>query len=182
MRSSFAIQSDGQEDVMAADGSWSIDPQRSRIGFVASHVFGLGRVKGTFAGFSGQITVEGGELTAARAAIAATGVATGSARRDADLRSPAFLDVESHPEIAYAATEVESEGDGRYRMSGALTVKGNSAEVPLNVKLTESGETELHLRALGTFNRRNVGVTPGAKGVIVGRLIGVEIEVVASRR
>ncbi len=168
---------------MALDGSWTFDPEQSRIGFVASHVFGLGRVTGTFSDFSGEITTSGGQLASARVVIGASSIETGNPRRDADLRSRAFLDVEAHPEIHYAMSAVESGGDGRHRLVGTLTVKETSLEVPLNAKLLDDGSGDvLHARALATFNRRAAGITPGAKGLIVGRLVGVEIEVVASRR
>ncbi len=167
---------------MIDDGTWSIVPTESRIGFVASHVFGLGRVTGGFSDFSGQITTADGVIASANVTIAAASVATGNDRRDADLRSPTFLDVEAFPEITYVTTDVAPEGDGRYRIAGTLTVKGNAAEVPLNAKVSDDSTPDtLVARALATFNRRAVGVRPGAKALVVGRLVGVEIEVTARR-
>jgi polyisoprenoid-binding protein YceI len=164
-----------------ADGTWSIDAARSRIGFVASHVFGLGRVTGSFSDFSGQITTLAGAIASAQVTIGTDSISTGNDRRDTDLRSPAFLDVESHAEISYATTEVEHEGDGRYRIVGTLTARGTSAEVPLNAKLVDASDGALRARALATFNRRALGITPGARSLVVGRLVGVEIEVLAAR-
>lgn len=143
-------------------------------------MLGLGRVTGSFSHFSGEIVTAGGAIASASAVISADGIATGNDRRDADLRSGAFLDIEAHRDIRYATNAIEPQGEGRYRVSGTLTVRGNSAEVPLNAKVDEGGAGELRVRALGTFNRRAVGVTPGAKAMIVGRLIGVELDLIAT--
>jgi polyisoprenoid-binding protein YceI len=166
---------------VVADGTWSIDAARSRIAFVASHVFGFGRVTGSFSDFSGEITTLAGAIASAHVTIGADSISTGNDRRDADLRSPAFLDVESHAKISYVTSELQHEGDGRYRIVGTLTARGTSAEVPLNAKLVDASGGVLRARALATFNRRALGITPGARGLVVGRLVGVEIEVLAAR-
>ena len=58
---------------------------------------------------------------------------TGQPQRDAHLRSADFLDVENHPRITFKGTQVEVAGARDYILRGALTIRGVSREVELNV-------------------------------------------------
>jgi polyisoprenoid-binding protein YceI len=82
------------------------------------------------------------------------------------MRGPAVLDVERHPDIAFASTAVSADGPPppggdaprprRLRVKGTLTLKGRATEieVPLEVHtgadgLRAGGTVELKLRTLG---------------------------------
>jgi polyisoprenoid-binding protein YceI len=79
---------------------------------------------------------------------------------DERMRGPEVLDVERHPEIAFASSGVEVESLGgerrRARVHGELTLKGRrvAVEIPVEVStdgdgIVATGERELELRALG---------------------------------
>ena len=55
--------------------------------------------------------------------IATASLDTGSADRDAHLRSPDFLDVERYPEMVFVSTRVQQVDDDVYRVTGDLTIK-----------------------------------------------------------
>ena len=64
--------------------------------------------------------------------------ATIAAVRDNDLRSSNFLEVEKYPVITFKSTSVEPAGTDRFRLTGDLTIKGNTRPVTLDV--TRYGE------------------------------------------
>ncbi|NIJ12434.1 polyisoprenoid-binding protein YceI [Saccharomonospora amisosensis] len=106
-------------------------PGRSTGSFTTSHLFGLGKVRGSFRIEDGLIRVTdpvGG--SSARATIAAASVDTGNSARDSMLRSPTYLDTAAHPHITFASTRVE-EIEGTWLLHGRLTVRARSGSVEL---------------------------------------------------
>lgn len=93
-------------------GIWDIDPGHSEVSFTVPHMM-VSKVRGRFGKFSGQI-VTGEELTGSSvtATVEAASVDTGNERRDRDLRSAGFLDVETHPFWTFRSTCVRIDGDG----------------------------------------------------------------------
>jgi polyisoprenoid-binding protein YceI len=67
--------------------------------------------------------------------IDASSIDTGVADRDAHLRSADFFDVERYPEITFKSTGVTQTGTDRLRVDGALTIKGVTREVALDVEV-----------------------------------------------
>src|SRR5712691_2383883 len=65
--------------------------------------------------------------------IDAAAIWTGQPQRDAHLRSADFLDVENHPRITFKSNQIEVAGARDYVLRGALTIRGVSREVELNV-------------------------------------------------
>src|SRR5580704_3292800 len=91
-------------------GTWTIDPVHSEVGFTVRHLM-VSKVRGNFKNFEGTITVAGNPLESkAEATIDATSIVTGDENRDAHLRSADFFDIEKHPKITYAATNVQAKG------------------------------------------------------------------------
>src|SRR3954466_5623536 len=65
---------------------------------------------------------------------------TGDTQRDAHLRSADFFDVEKYPAASFRSTKVEVAGEGRYRVTGNLTVHGITQPVVLDVSYEGSGK------------------------------------------
>ena len=81
-----------------AAGTYRLDPQASTIGFATRHMFGLGRVTGTFRLISGEITIADPVTSStASAVIDAASFQTGSGARDKDIKSANFLHAGEHP-------------------------------------------------------------------------------------
>ncbi|GGS69760.1 YceI family protein [Nonomuraea spiralis] len=109
-------------------GRYEIDTENSGIHFTTRHLFGLGRVRGTFDIKAG--TVEVAEPLAdsrVRVEIDAASFHTGNHQRDEAVRSPRFLDTARHPTITFAA----GGGADGTTLTGTLTVAG--AEHPLTL-------------------------------------------------
>lgn len=169
-------------------GTYTIDPAHSRIGFVARHAM-VTKVRGSFDEFSGTATTEAGlknasiELTAQVASID-----TRNAERDAHLRAGDFFEAEQYPTIDFRSTQVEALDDETLRVTGDLTIKGVTKPVTIdfefggeaqdpfgNVRIGFDGET--------TINRADFGITFNAAletgGVLVSDKIRLEFEISA---
>jgi polyisoprenoid-binding protein YceI len=165
-------------------GTWSIDPTHSRIGFMAKHLM-VTKVRGSFKDFSGTITVaEPIEKSSVSVEMAAASIDTGTADRDAHVKSGDFLDVENFPTITFSSTAVRQEGSD-FRVDGDLTIVGVTKPVTLDVEFDGEatdpwGNTKAGFTASTTINREEWGLTWNAAlesgGVLVSKDIKIEIE------
>ena len=140
-------------------GTYALDPARTRIAFVTRHMFGLARVKGTFALESGTVTVgDPAEASSVEAEIRAASFSTRNPLRDVQVRSRLWLNTKQHPRISFRSDRV-THGDHEGRLSGTLRVRGHAA--PLELVLTEltSDGSTLTIRAKGEVDRYAQGVT-----------------------
>lgn len=138
------------------DGVWTVERQRSEIGFAVKDMWGLRTVRGVFRTYDGSLHARAGELT-----IEAASLDTGDARRDRHLRSPAFFDVERHPRIMFAATADTA------TISGELTI--GSARVPLEIPVdVEHTADTLRLEGRASVSRKAAGLDWNMLGMIRG--------------
>src|SRR5437879_44393 len=113
---------------------WTIDPAHTTIAFSVRHMM-VSNVRGKFAKFSGSVDGDAAHPTAAKiaATIEAGSIDTANEKRDAHLRSDAFLDVAKFPTIAFASMKIEKVSDTKYKITGDLTLHGVTKEVVLDV-------------------------------------------------
>jgi len=114
--------------------TWFFEPGHTAAMFRARHMM-VTYVRGHFKNVSGLLVFdpENPTQSSADVAIDAAAIWTGQPQRDAHLRSADFLDVENHPRITFKGTQVEVAGARDYILRGALTIRGVSREVELNV-------------------------------------------------
>jgi polyisoprenoid-binding protein YceI len=174
-------------------GDYDLDVANSRIGFAARYAM-VSTVRGYFAKFSGRVTLAGDDLTASTAQIrvATASLTTGQAQRDAHLRSPDLLDVETWPELSFASTGVTAvDSDGRFRLAGELTVCGTTR--PLDVELGLTAEATDHrglnlvgFQGEGRLSRADFGLRWNALletgGVLVGDEVDLSFDIALIRR
>jgi polyisoprenoid-binding protein YceI len=120
-------------------GVWQLDPMHTQVEFAVKHL-GMMTVRGHFADVqaSGDINVEHPERSSLEVVIKTASIRTHDERRDNDLRTSSFLDVENHPTITFKSTKIEAAGADRYTMTGDLTIKGNTR--PVTLAVTKYGE------------------------------------------
>ena len=133
---------------LLAPGLWLLDATASTASFTA-HELGLITVRGTFPLVEGWVDVdEHGVPVAAAGSLDPAGVQSGNARRDADLRSKRFLDVEAWPLIRFSADDIRPAGpsgsDG-WTMAGTLEVKGHHVPLAWSVTAGERIEASVEL-------------------------------------
>ncbi|HEX6888820.1 MAG TPA: YceI family protein [Candidatus Nanopelagicales bacterium] len=178
-------------DYSPYQGTWAIDPTHTRLGFVARHAM-VAKVRGQFDDFAGTITIDAANPSASTAQVTVqlASVNTGTADRDAHLRSADFFDVEQNKEMTFTSTGVKQDGD-EFVMLGDLSIKGVTRPVELtleptgvatdpfgNVRAGFEGETELSRKDFGlTWN-----VALEAGGVLVSDTIKVQLDVSAVKQ
>jgi polyisoprenoid-binding protein YceI len=112
--------------------AWTIDTAHSTVSFNARHM-GLAKVRGVFDRFDGEIEGDPQDITSARGRfdVDLASVDTGNDDRDAHLRSADFFDVEKHPKMTFVSKAIEPAGEGVYKVTGDLTIKGVTKPVEL---------------------------------------------------
>jgi polyisoprenoid-binding protein YceI len=140
-------------------GTYRLDPTASEITFDTKHLFGLGKVTGTFGIESATIEVASPpEKSSVRASVDARSFASGSATRDKQVRSKKFLNAEEFPAITFASTELHRV-DGDWVLEGELTARGRSQPVSLQVTESVPGEDSVALVATTRVDRYAHGIT-----------------------
>lgn len=159
-------------------GIYAVDTARSTITFHTRHMFGLGRVRGSFAVRSGHVEIAASpERSAAAAEIDAGSFRTGNGTRDGAVRSARYLDVERHPAIRFVSGEVTA-ADGGWELHGTLTVREVSRHVRLAVERCAFADGVLAARATTRLDRFDFGLT--AQRGMTGRHLDLVLDVVAA--
>ena len=172
-------------------GEYTVDVAHTRIGLRARHAM-VTTVRGAFTEFSGTAHLDVAEPAASSVAlrIATASIDTGTADRDAHLRSPDFLDVERYPEMVFVSTAVAQVDDDVYRVTGDLTIKDVTRSVSIDFSLTGSaldpfGNTRVGFEGALAIKRSDWELTWNTMldtgGVLVSDRIQVEFDVSAIR-
>jgi polyisoprenoid-binding protein YceI len=166
-------------------GTYVIDPAHTTIGFVARHLM-VTKVRGAFREYAGTITIgQDVASSTAEATIQTASIDTGTADRDAHLRSGDFFDAETYPTLSFTnAKVVEQDGDD-FVVEGDLTIKDVTRRVSLKVELDgvaqdPFGNTKLAVTAKTEIDREDFGLTWNVAlesgGVLVSKKVTIEIE------
>ena len=153
----------------AAD-TYQIDPVHSFASFSIGHL-GIGFVRGFFSEISGTITSD--EEDAAKDAVNVTirtaSVNTHVDKRDEDLRSPNFLDVEKYPTMSFKSTAVTRKGDA-YTVTGDFTLHGVTKPITATARRLGAGKDPWGGYRTGyvadfSANRSDYGMTHDLAGI-----------------
>lgn len=179
--------------VLAHADNWQIDPAHTNVEFTVRHMM-ISNVKGQFQKTSGTITTNGNDPTSAKidTTIDATSINTRVDKRDAHLKSPAFLDVDKFPTITFKSTKVEADGPGKWKVTGDLTLHGVTKPVVLEVESTGTpitdpmGNTRAGASATTKISRKDFGLTWNQPletgGVMVGDEVAISIDLEAIKK
>jgi polyisoprenoid-binding protein YceI len=169
--------------------NWTIDAAHSGINFSIRHMV-VSKVRGRFAKYQGTLQIDDNDLTRSviEATIDASSIDTGTAQRDAHLRSADFFDVEKFPELRFRSQRIEKLEDARYRVIGALTIRDITREVALDVEYGGQakdpwGNQRMGFIAKTALDRKDFGLGWNqlleTGGVLVGDRVEIELEVQA---
>lgn len=172
----------------SAETTWIIDPSHTSVQFAVRHLM-ISTVRGEFAEVSGTVVAHDEDLTRStvQATINASTIDTREAKRDQHLRSADFLDVERFPTITFVSRKIAPAGDGRWKMTGNLTLHGVTREVVVDVEAPgtrvkdPAGKTRAGARATTRINRKDFGVVWNKSldggGIAVGDDVDITIDV-----
>lgn len=162
-------------------GTWTIDAAHSELGFVARHLM-VTKVRGSFKDFEGTVKV-GDQITDSQVSAVAqiASIETGSADRDAHLKSADFFDVENNPTMSFVSTEVTADS-----LTGDLTIKGITKPVTFDLEFTGLatdpwGNQKAGFEASADINRKDWGlewnVALEGGGVLVSEKIKINLDI-----
>lgn len=173
---------------------WNVDVAHSQVEFAVKHMM-ITKVRGRFAAVGGAVVLDEAEPSRSRVEveIEAASIDTRQEDRDAHLRSPEFLDVETHPTLTFRSTRVERltlESGSAFRVIGELTIRGVTREVTLDAvyegrgtdpwggeRVAFSAETAIDRRDFGL--EWNQALETG--GILVGNEVRIQLDVQAVR-
>jgi polyisoprenoid-binding protein YceI len=145
-------------------------------------------VRGEFEKFRGEATYDAAhpEATRIEATIDVASINTREAKRDADLRSALFFDVENHPQMTFVSKRTRASGDGNLEVTGDLTLRGTAREVTLSVRDIRGpqadmcGNPRIGATASTQIKRSEFGMTWNKAletgGVVVGDVVTITLE------
>jgi polyisoprenoid-binding protein YceI len=144
-------------------GTWNVDAAHSKVGFAVKHM-GVATVRGEFGEFEGSL-VFGDDLASSTASgtVKTASVDTNQEPRDEHLRSADFFESETYPEISFASTSIEKIDDETVKITGDLTMHGETHPIELEAELGgvetgPQGETRTGLEVTGTLSRKEWGM------------------------
>src|SRR6185437_6021945 len=134
-------------------GVWTLDRDRSSVGFKIKNFWGLLNVKGRFTDVNadGQITGKGAIF--GRLDIQVASLRTGIGKRDQHLRSADFFEADRYPEISVEVTGIEPGADDAANLQATFTIKGVTAPVPLPVQVSALGGGAVRVTATTQIDR-----------------------------
>lgn len=165
----------------ASASEWSVKPEQSRISFEASG--GGYTTKGTFAHYRAEIEFDPDlpEQTSIKVLLDMNSAATGTADADATLKSADFLNPAQFPAAQFVAKGAKPDGEGRYILNGALTLKGVTKPIALPFLIgIDSGTAKVSAET--KINRLDFGVGPqSVAGLAIDKDVKLTIDLTAVR-
>ncbi|MGI9168242.1 MAG: YceI family protein [Pyrinomonadaceae bacterium] len=121
---------------------WTFEPGHTAAEFRARHMM-VTYVRGHSKNIHGTVEFDpaSSHNSSVEVQIDAREICTGVKERDDHLRSADFLDVDHHPEINFAGTQVEIKGEHDFAVTGNLTIRGVTRKATLNVSYLGQWET-----------------------------------------
>lgn len=173
------------------NGTWTIDPAHSTVGFAVKHAM-VATTRGKFTAFTGGATIDVDNPGASSlwVDIEAESIDTGNVDRDTHLRSNDFFGAENDPKITYRSTSVKLVGDAIHSV-GDLTIKGVTHPVEVTwefngIAKDPWGNLKTGFDGTSTLNRKDWGLTWNAAletgGVLVADKVKLVLEIEAGKQ
>jgi polyisoprenoid-binding protein YceI len=159
-------------------GTWGLDPVHSSIGFAVGYS-GVGTFRGTFDEYDGKLVdrvLEGSARVAS--------VRVDDENLAGHLQTPDFFDAEQYPELQFASTAIERDGD-RITISGDLTLRGVTGPVEITGTVTGPltdpyGRERIGFDVETTVSRRDYGIVWNMELPTGDPALGDEVQITAN--
>ncbi len=164
---------------------WEIDESKSTLAFALRHLV-VGEIRGQFGRWGGVLLLDPTRLgrSLLEIWIDVASIDTGSAERDAHLRSPELLDVSRFPRAEFRSTGVALRADGDAVVSGRLDLHGVVGHVDLTVisqgtGARDKGVLQAAYLVHGRFDRQTFGLHWNQDLDVGGLVVGDKVELTA---
>jgi polyisoprenoid-binding protein YceI len=173
---------------IAQTSTWKADSAHSEVDFSIKHL-AISNVRGHFGKVDVTINYDEKDVTksSVQATIDVTGIDTGEAARDNDLKTESFFDVEKFPTATFASTSVAKTSTG-LKVNGNLTLHGVTKPIVLNIDGPTASVTGMDKKphvgfsATATINRSDFGIGSKVPVAIVGDEVKLTIDLDASKQ
>ena len=114
--------------------------------------------------------------------INVSSISTGIDRRDQHLRSEDFFEVEKHPNMTFKSTSVEKVSEGKYKVTGDLTLHGVTKPVTLDVwhrgtiEHPQNGNLISGFQVTGTINRSDFNIGAGFPEQVLSDEVKIKVD------
>ena len=164
---------------------WKIDSAHSEVKFKVKHLV-VSTVTGQFNHFDAEIETDNDSFENAKITFSADtdSIDTKNEQRDTHLKSADFFDAEKFPKLTFISKKFIKLSDGKYELTGDITIRGITKEVVLNTEYNgiARGFDNLQVAGFeisGKLNRFDFGlqwnVMTEAGGIVVGQEVKLEI-------
>lgn len=180
-----------QSATLIPTGTWTVDPAHSKIGFSVKHM-GISTVRGEFTEFEGSLEIgENPSDLKVRGTVKTASVDTNEGSRDEHLRSPDFFETETHPDLSFESTRIETIDEETYRITGDMTLRGVTNELVLTAEVNgieqdmEGGE-RIGLEVTGQLSRGEYGMkfnqALGSGNMLVSDKVKLTLDIAAVKQ
>lgn len=164
---------------------WDFDPSHTEITFAIGH-FGFSHVLGRFDQFTGTLLLDEQDPTqsSVNVSIDTTTIDTGFALRDEHLQGAQWLNTAEYPTITFKSTKVDQTSETTAKVTGDLTLLGETHPVTLDVTLNKianhplmKGKRGAGFTATGMIKRSEFGLKTYVPNVSDEVTLHIETEV-----
>ncbi|GEP92408.1 Polyisoprenoid-binding protein YceI [Chitinophaga terrae (ex Kim and Jung 2007)] len=167
--------------------NWIIDESHSEIGFKVKHLM-ITNVSGYFTRFNGQVQTASDDFHDASISFeaAADSIDTQNKQRDEHLKNGEFFDASNYPKISFVSKKVKKIDNENYKLTGDLTIKGETHPIELDVHHTgltvdPYGQQKAGFSLKGRLHRTDYGLrwnaTTEAGGIVLSDEVKLNMEI-----
>lgn len=158
-----------------------LDPVHTQVQFAVDR-FGFNQTLGVFPGVSGKVDLDqqSPEKSSVDVSVQIASVDTNSAERDKIVVSAFWMDAAHYPTMHFASTKVVRTGDRTAKVTGDLTLHGQTHPLTLDVTLNKLGKYVVTqgiaagFSATGTLKRSDYGMSTAVG--LIGDEVSIRIE------
>jgi polyisoprenoid-binding protein YceI len=172
---------------VSAQTKWKVEKSHSNINFAVAHLV-VSEVTGKFKEFTGTVESAKDDFSDMKVdiAIKASSIDTDEPKRDGHLKSPDFFNAGVDSIITFKSTKIEKVADGKFKVTGDLTMRGVTKQVVLDAQLKGKtknpwGQTVAIFKSTTTIDRTQWGLKWNkgleAGGLLVGENVDLTFNV-----
>jgi len=160
-------------------GTYAVDPVHSSLGFAIVHN-GVSTFRSGFGKYEARLV--GGETPRLEGTVEVGSIQVGEEQLKGHLLSPEFFDVQRHPQLRFASSELSVGEDGALRLRGELEIRGETREVEASGRFAGLGEdaygkARVGLSIAATVDRRDFGLDWNAELPNGGEVLDYAVEI-----
>jgi polyisoprenoid-binding protein YceI len=161
---------------------WNLDTTHTEVQFKVKHLV-IATVTGFFKKFSGSVESETEDFDGAKVnfSLDVNSIDTNQADRDGHLKSADFFAAEQYPTLDFTGT-LKKESGNDYKLDGALTIRGTTKAVVLDVEFGGTmvdpwGNTKAGFEINGKINRKDFGLNWNALTEAGGMVVSEDVKI-----